>query len=452
MTRERSGKPGHTLLGSGVEVCFANPGTSEMHFVAALDRIPGMRCVLGLHENVVTGCADGYWRMAGPARGHAAALRPRPRERPRQPAQRPPRPVRHRQHRRRPGDLPPPLDPPLTADTEGWARGVSAWVRTSTSAATVGADAAVAVQAARTVAGADRHPGPAGRHGLERGRRRRAGPAGPRPAPPPDPHAVRAPPACCGRGGVLLLLGGRALRAAGAARWPTASPAATGCRLLAEASNARVARGRGRAAVERVPYVVDQAVEALRGVRHLILVRRAGPGRLLRLSRQAELAPPGRRRRCTCSRALEQDAEAALQALARRTGRAAGAAARPGSAARASGAARRRRRGWRARVAALMPEGADRGRRDRCSYGRGFFGRRTPRRRTTGCRSCGGAIGCGIAARDRRRRGGARAPGDQPAGGRLGHVHGAGAVDPGARATAGDHGRAEPAPLAWTGA
>ena len=54
----------HTLLGSGVEVCFANPGTSEMHFVAALDRIPGMRCILGLQENIVTGAADGYWRMA----------------------------------------------------------------------------------------------------------------------------------------------------------------------------------------------------------------------------------------------------------------------------------------------------------------------------------------------------------------------------------------------------
>src|SRR4051794_41842866 len=53
-----------TLLGCGVEVCFANPGTSEMHFVAALDRVPGMRCVLALQENVATGCADGYWRMA----------------------------------------------------------------------------------------------------------------------------------------------------------------------------------------------------------------------------------------------------------------------------------------------------------------------------------------------------------------------------------------------------
>src|SRR5690606_4486459 len=54
-----------TLLASDVNVCFANPGTSEMHFVAALDHVPGVRCVLGLFEGVVTGAADGYWRMAG---------------------------------------------------------------------------------------------------------------------------------------------------------------------------------------------------------------------------------------------------------------------------------------------------------------------------------------------------------------------------------------------------
>lgn len=52
-----------TLLDCGVDTCFANPGTSEMHFVAALDRIPGMRCVLGLFEGVVTGAADGYARI-----------------------------------------------------------------------------------------------------------------------------------------------------------------------------------------------------------------------------------------------------------------------------------------------------------------------------------------------------------------------------------------------------
>src|SRR3712207_1173340 len=54
----------HTLVDGGVNVCFANPGTSELHFVAALDRVAGMRCVLGLFEGVVTGAADGYYRMA----------------------------------------------------------------------------------------------------------------------------------------------------------------------------------------------------------------------------------------------------------------------------------------------------------------------------------------------------------------------------------------------------
>ena len=55
----------HSLLKSGVDTCFCNPGTSEMHFVAALDRVPGMRCILGLFEGVVTGSADGYARMSG---------------------------------------------------------------------------------------------------------------------------------------------------------------------------------------------------------------------------------------------------------------------------------------------------------------------------------------------------------------------------------------------------
>ncbi len=53
-----------TLLMSGIDTCFANPGTSEIHFVGALDKIPGMHCVLGLQENIVTGMADGYYRIA----------------------------------------------------------------------------------------------------------------------------------------------------------------------------------------------------------------------------------------------------------------------------------------------------------------------------------------------------------------------------------------------------
>ena len=126
----------HSLLRSGVTTCFSNPGTSEMHFVAALDRVPGMHCVLGLFEGVVTGAADGYARMAGmPAAtllhcgpGLANGLANLHN------ARRAATPVvnivgdQATYHR--------PLDPPLTADTEGWARGVSGWVRTSNAAST----------------------------------------------------------------------------------------------------------------------------------------------------------------------------------------------------------------------------------------------------------------------------------------------------------------------------
>ena len=69
-----------TLASSGVEVCFSNPGTSEMHFVASLDAVPQLRGVLCLFEGVATGAADGYGRMAG-LRGHAPASGAGPRER-----------------------------------------------------------------------------------------------------------------------------------------------------------------------------------------------------------------------------------------------------------------------------------------------------------------------------------------------------------------------------------
>src|SRR5579875_3091909 len=143
----------HTLVGGGVAVCFANPGTSEMHFVAALDRVPGMRCVLTLFEGVATGAADGYGRMAdrpaatllhcGPGLANGLANLHN--------ARRAGSPIvncvgdQATHHR--------PLDAPLTADTEGWARPVSAWTRTATRAETVGRDAALAVQAARTAPG-----------------------------------------------------------------------------------------------------------------------------------------------------------------------------------------------------------------------------------------------------------------------------------------------------------
>jgi acetolactate synthase-1/2/3 large subunit len=87
-----------TLLAGGVNVCFTNPGTSEMHFVAALDKVPGMRCVLGLFEGVVTGAADGYYRMLGRPASTLLHLGARPGQRARQPAQRQEGQLRHRQH------------------------------------------------------------------------------------------------------------------------------------------------------------------------------------------------------------------------------------------------------------------------------------------------------------------------------------------------------------------
>src|SRR3954469_23044153 len=137
-----------TLVDAGVDVCFANPGTSEMHFVAALDDVPEMRGVLALFEGVVTGAADGYGRMAekpaatllhlGPGLANGLANLHN--------ARRAATPIvnivgdhatYHAQY-----------DAPLASDVHGFARPVSAWVHSSASARTVAADGARAVQAA----------------------------------------------------------------------------------------------------------------------------------------------------------------------------------------------------------------------------------------------------------------------------------------------------------------
>jgi acetolactate synthase I/II/III large subunit len=261
----------HSLLKSGVTTCFSNPGTSEMHFVAALDRVAGMHCVLGLFEGVVTGAADGYARMTGkPAAtllhcgpGLANGLANLHN------ARRAATPIvnivgdQATYHR--------PLDPPLTADTEGFARGVSGWVRTSMNVRTVGADAAAAVQASMIA------PGqvatlilPSDTSWNEGGIVANALPRLPTPSASPDQieyaaHALRR-----GGAGVVLLLGGLALHQEGLSLAHRIQ-AATGCRVVAQGSNARMARGQGRLSLERVPYVVDAAVKAMAGTKHLIL-------------------------------------------------------------------------------------------------------------------------------------------------------------------------------------
>src|SRR5687767_2359864 len=137
-----------TLAANGVDVCFTNPGTSEMHFVAALDRIDGPRCVLGLFEGVVTGAADGYYRMAGkpaatllhlgPGLGNGLANLHNAKK-----GRTPMVSVvgdHARSHKR--------LDAPLESDIDALAGTVSGWIRRSLSPADVAGDATEAVAAA----------------------------------------------------------------------------------------------------------------------------------------------------------------------------------------------------------------------------------------------------------------------------------------------------------------
>ena len=260
-----------SLIASGIDTCFANPGTSEMHFVAALDRVTGVRCVLALFEGVATGAADGFARLAdrpaatllhcGPGLANGLANLHN--------ARRARVPVvnivgdQATYHR--------PLDAPLTADTEGWARGVSVWTRTSASAADVGADAAAAVQAARTSPGgiatlilpSDVCWGDGGRVADAL-----AVPLAPQVSPDAVDGAARA--LSLGEPAVLFLAGA-ALRA-GPLADARRIAAATGARVMAPTSNARMERGHGRHRVERLPFVVDLALDALKDVRHLILV------------------------------------------------------------------------------------------------------------------------------------------------------------------------------------
>jgi acetolactate synthase-1/2/3 large subunit len=260
-----------TLVDGGVEVCFANPGTSEMHFVAALDRVDGMRCVLGLFEGVVTGAADGYARMAdkpaatllhlGPGLANGLANLHN--------AMKASTPMvnivgDHATYHRA-------YDAPLTSDIEAAAKPFSGWVRTSSDALSVAADGAAAIAAARTP------PGTVATLILPADTAWNEG-AGPAPVPAiPGSAAVSGDAvervARILRSGepALLLLAGFALREQGL-ELAGRIAAATGARLMAQTFNARIERGAGRVPIERVPYPVDLAVRALAGFRHVILV------------------------------------------------------------------------------------------------------------------------------------------------------------------------------------
>lgn len=260
-----------TLVESGVDVCFANPGTSEMHFVSALDRIAGMRPVLCLFEGVVTGAADGYARMAGKpactllhlgpgfANGMANIHNTR----------RAQSPVVHivgdhaTYHER--------YSAPLQSNVTGFAEAISHWVYRSRSARTVAADAARAVQAARQA------PGqvatlilPADTAWL--------------PAERPSPRLAVSPPArvseaaidaaaralSSGKKTAILLRGavlhGEGLQAAGRI------VAKTGSSLFCDTFTPRLRAGAGSPLVERLPYRGKDILARLGEFAQLLLV------------------------------------------------------------------------------------------------------------------------------------------------------------------------------------
>jgi acetolactate synthase-1/2/3 large subunit len=265
-----------TLVTSGVETCFANPGTSEMHFVAALDRVPGMRSVLCLFEGVATGAADGYARMAkkpaatlmhcGPGLANGLSL------------------LHNAKRARVPivnivGDQATyhaPLDPPLSTDTEGLSRPVSVWVRRVTKTESLGADAAAAVQAARTP------PSGTATLILPSDVSWNDGGAVASPLPVLAPSKVSTDAIrdvariLSGHEPSLVLLNGDAVSKEGLALAHRIA-AKTGAQLAAPTFNTRLARGRGRYPLERIPYIVDVALAKSARIKHLVLVGAGEP-------------------------------------------------------------------------------------------------------------------------------------------------------------------------------
>ncbi|SEK61873.1 acetolactate synthase-1/2/3 large subunit [Roseateles sp. YR242] len=277
-----------TLVDQGVDICFANPGTSEMHFLAALEN-PRMRSVLCLFEGVATGAADGWYRMRdtpastllhlGPGLANGLANI-------------------HNAKRAASGmvniigehsSAHLKYDPPLTSDIEGLARPLSHWVRRADSAP------AIAWDAAQAVAVASEHPGkiatlilPGDASWQEAG----APVLPPKTAPGRKPgsadnadNARKAPNAAridhiarVLRSGepTLIILANKATRGDALERAGRVA-AATGARLGSQFFTARIERGAGRVPIERIPYAVAQATAFLKPFKHLITVETREP-------------------------------------------------------------------------------------------------------------------------------------------------------------------------------
>jgi acetolactate synthase-1/2/3 large subunit len=266
-----------TLLINGVDVCFMNPGTSEMQFVAALDRVGGMRPVLGLFEGVCSGAADGYARMTGkpaatllhlgPGLGNALAN------------------FHNARKARSPvvnivGDhatAHKTFDAPLSADVPAFARTVSDWVRVVESADEIGARTTQAVaaalgppgQVATLIVPADFSWRAAGEVGRVAPTIVRAKPDSAAVEEAADMLRALGPDA-----GVLM--GGTTLADAGlkaAERIAKGSRA----RIFADRNAARSALGRGRFQPQRVAYFPENAEAQLAGLKHIVLIEAKAP-------------------------------------------------------------------------------------------------------------------------------------------------------------------------------
>jgi acetolactate synthase-1/2/3 large subunit len=265
-----------SLLAGGVRTCFTNPGTSEIHIVAALDRTPEMRCVLGLFEGVVTGAADGYARMMekpactllhlGPgfanglanlhnaSRAHVPMVNLI--------GQHPNYHLRH--------------NTPLTSDIEAIARPYSKWLRTASSAQQVGRDSIEAIVASRNASGQIATLIVPADVAWSEGGVVAEWSSSPKSALPSTSVIERSADMLRSGLRTAILLSGRALYGQGLAAAGRIA-ASTGAKLFAPYPLVRLERGAGSVPVERMQYVLEQAIEQLKEFRQLILVAAESP-------------------------------------------------------------------------------------------------------------------------------------------------------------------------------
>jgi len=307
-----------TLAECGVGLCMANPGTSEMHLVQALDRVPRMRSVLALFEGVVTGAADGWGRMTGSPAATLLHLGPGLAN------------GIANLHNARRGNAPMinivgnhpnyhvGFDAPLTSDIDTLAYNYSSWVKSCSTAGTLAQDGADAFTASLR-----QTPGTEGRiatliMGADAAWGESNGPVLPNPIPTRslvDQLAVdRIAQILRGGGKNIMLLEHHGVESA-ALEAASRIASKTGCRLLTGTFPARVDGGPGRVKVERLPYFPEQILETLDGTENLILVSGQIPASFFAYQGiPGQLMPKG----CTAHQLcrMEEDAVDALNRLA----------------------------------------------------------------------------------------------------------------------------------------